>query len=136
MIMKRFAAVMGLFAGLTLSASAPASAEGVFEVCKKEINAYCSQVEPRAGCLFACFYAHEDKLSDACEAAVVDVADHLGMFFETVRYVTQEWGEDIQKHCTGVEQGGGRILSCLVKAGDGVSDSCKAVITRIRLPEE
>lgn len=109
-------------------------AQGVFDACRDELQNYCSQVTLGSGRLFACFYAHEDKLSEACDAAIVDVADQLDMFFEVIRYAAQECGDDIAKHCQGVEFGGGRIYSCLKGSGDQISDACAAVIGQIALP--
>lgn len=53
------------------------------------------------------------------------------MFFEVIRYAAQECGDDIAKHCQGVELGGGRIYSCLKGSGDQLSDACAAVIGQI-----
>jgi len=121
---------------LALAVLQPGSgqAQAVFEACGDELQNYCSQVAPGNGRLFACFYAHEDKLSEACDAAIVDVADQLDMFFEVIRYAAQECGDDIAKHCQGVELGGGRIYSCLKGRSDQLSDACTAVIGQIELP--
>jgi hypothetical protein len=121
---------------LILATSLPGlgQAQGVFEACSDELQNYCSQVTPGSGRLFACFYAHEDKLSEACDAAIVDVADQLDMFFEVIRYAAQECGDDIAKHCQEVEFGGGRIYSCLKGSIDKLSDSCAEVIGQIELP--
>jgi len=35
---------------------------------------------------------------------------------------------DVQKFCQGVTPGGGRILDCLAKQKDKLSDACKKVI--------
>ena len=106
----------------------------MFEACGDELKNYCSAVTPGSGRLFACFYAHEYKLSESCDTAIVDVADQFDMFFEVLRYAAQECGDDIAKHCQGVEFGGGRIYSCLKGSGDQLSDACAAVIGQIALP--
>jgi hypothetical protein len=104
---------------LMLAISLPGSGQtqGVFEACSDELQNYCSQVTPGNGRLFACFYAHEDKLSEGCDAAIVD-----------------ECGDDIAKHCQEVELGGGRIYSCLKDSSDKLSDTCAEVIGQIELP--
>jgi hypothetical protein len=121
---------------LMLAISLPGSGQtqGVFEACSDELQNYCSQVTPGNGRLFACFYAHEDKLSEGCDAAIVDVADQLDMFFDVIRYAAQQCGDDIAKHCQEVELGGGRIYSCLKDSSDKLSDTCAEVIGQIELP--
>jgi len=39
-------------------------------------------------------------------------------------------GTDIQKLCTGVQPGGGRILACLKQHKDQVSDGCKRAVAK------
>jgi hypothetical protein len=39
-------------------------------------------------------------------------------------------GPDIQKLCTGVQPGGGRILACLKQHKDQVSDGCKQAVAK------
>jgi len=39
-------------------------------------------------------------------------------------------GTDIQKLCTGVQPGGGRILACLKQHKDQVSDGCKQAVVK------
>ena len=38
---------------------------------------------------------------------------------------------DIQKLCTGVQPGGGRILACLRQHKDQVSDGCKQAVVKV-----
>ncbi len=128
------ASTAAIFLMLAVSLPGSGQAQGVFEACGDELQNYCSQVTPGNGRLFACFYAHEDKLSEACDAAIVDVADQLDMFFEVIRYAAQQCGDDIAKHCQDVEFGGGRIYSCLKSSGGQLSDACAAVIGQIELP--
>ncbi len=45
------------------------SAQSIFESCAKDLEVYCSQVTPGDGRISACIYAHEDKVSDECDAA-------------------------------------------------------------------
>jgi hypothetical protein len=37
-------------------------------------------------------------------------------------------GDDVKKLCNGVMPGGGRILECLAKQKDKLSDACKKVV--------
>ena len=112
-----------------------ARSQSVFEVCSSEIKSHCSAVLPGDGRLYACLYANEEKLSDACDEATMDVLDQLDLFFELVRYAKQECAMDIEKHCTGVEMGGGKILSCLKSHSADLRNDCTEVINKFNLPE-
>ena len=133
---KFYRATLVAVASMFLLAGHANAAGPIMEACAPEMETYCSNVTPGHGRLLACFYAHEDKISDACDAAIVDVADQIDLMFEAIRYVNQECGEDIAAQCAGTEFGGGRILSCLKQAGDKVSNGCQAVIGEFKLPAD
>ncbi len=104
------------------------AAQSIFESCETDLKAYCGQVTPGNGHIVACLYAHEDTLSDNCDAATEDHANLLDWFFESVRYVMDQCADDIQKHCGDVAFGGGRIFSCLVEKTSSLTDGCKALV--------
>ncbi len=103
------------------------AAQSIFESCAKDLETYCGAVTPGNGRTLACIYAHEDKVSDDCDAATENGATLLDWFFETVRYVYDRCADDVQKHCAGTEFGGGRILSCLNENSSQLTDACKEV---------
>jgi hypothetical protein len=125
------------FVAFALTALTPdaARSQSVFEACSSEIKSQCSAVLPGDGHLYACLYANEEKLSDACDDATEDVLDQLDLFFELIRYAKQECAMDIEKHCSGVEMGGGKILSCLKSHSADLRNDCTEVISKISLPE-
>ena len=108
------------------------AAQSIFESCEADLKAYCSQVTPGNGRILSCFYAHEDKISDSCDAAIEDQANLLDWFFESMRYALDQCADDIQKHCTDVAYGGGRVLSCLVEETSPLTDSCKTLVEEMR----
>jgi hypothetical protein len=120
---------------LTVLTPDAARSQSVFEACSSEIKSQCSAVLPGDGHLYACLYANEEKLSDACDDATEDVLDQLDLFFELIRYAKQECAMDIEKHCSGVEMGGGKILSCLKSHSADLRNDCTEVINKISLPE-
>ena len=103
------------------------AAQSIFESCAKDLETYCGAVTPGNGRTLACIYAHEDKVSDDCDAATENGAALLDWFFETVRYVYDQCADDVQKHCAGTEFGGGRIFSCLIEKSSELTDACKEV---------
>ncbi|MEM6550433.1 MAG: cysteine rich repeat-containing protein [Pseudomonadota bacterium] len=124
---------------LALSAAAwhaPASAASVLEACKPELATFCAEVTPGHGRISACLYAHEEKLSEACDAATVEMADTLDLFFARIREVGIACGEDIHTHCEGIAIGGGRIMSCLRENVSVVSASCTAIMETMPTPAE
>ncbi len=119
---------------LMVASSGRAMAQSVFDACGKEIESHCADVTPGDGRLLSCLYAHEDKISDACDAAIAEIADLLDTFFELVRYSKQECRADIEKFCTDVEIGGGRVFSCLNSHKAELTGACSTVIAGIELP--
>ncbi len=108
------------------------AAKSIFEDCAKDLETYCSAVTPGNGRTLACIYAHEDKISDECDAATDNAATLLDWFFEKVRYVHDRCADDIQKHCAGTEFREGRIISCLISKSSEVTDACKEVTAEFR----
>ncbi len=102
-------------------------AQSIFESCAKDLATYCGAVTPGNGRTLACIYAHEDKVSDECDAATENASTLLDWFLEKVRYVYDSCADDIQKHCAEAEFGGGHVLSCLVEHSSEVTDACKEV---------
>jgi len=56
------------------------------------------------------------------------LAATAGAFAQTTPEQRQACGGDVQKFCQGVSPGGGRILECLAKQKDKLSDACKKVV--------
>ncbi len=105
------------------------AAQSIFESCTKDLEIYCSEVTPGNGRISACIYAHEDKISDECDAATEDLSTLLDWFLETVRYTMDQCADDIQTYCAGTEFGGGRILSCLANKTSQIADGCREAVS-------
>ena len=111
---------------------AEALAQGLVETvatgCEKELAAYCQGVTPGDGRILACLYAHADKLSGQCEYALFDAAAQLEWAVAALAYLVNECGEDLEKFCVGVQVGEGRLLDCLNKEENKVSNRCKQAL--------
>ena len=92
--------------------------------CESEIKKYCSNVTLGDGRLLACMYAHEDKVSDKCDAAIAEAADQLDWFLSRMREAIAQCAPDIKKHCTGVNLGEGRVFACLMLKKSELADGC------------
>ena len=93
--------------------------------CKQELTTYCKDVTPGEGRVLACLYARSDKLSGQCEYALYDAAAQLERAVAALSYMINECKDDLQKICSGVSAGQGRLLNCLEKNDSQVSGRCK-----------
>lgn len=111
--------------------------EKAVQACQKEIDAYCKNVAPGEGRLYACLYAHEDKLSGRCEYALYDVVAQLERAVNALGYVANECRDDLKALCSSIEPGEGRLYDCLEKNDKKVSKRCREAIKDVgitRLP--
>ena len=83
---------------------------------------------PGQGRGLGCLYAHSDKLSGQCEYALYDAAVQLERAVAALSYVVNECKDDLQKLCSGVPAGQGRLLDCLQKNDSKVSGRCKQAL--------
>jgi hypothetical protein len=93
--------------------------------CKVELDKYCGPVTPGKGRILACLYAYQDKLSGRCEYALYDAAAQLERFSADLSYLVNECVNDMNKLCSSVSAGEGRLLNCLEKNDKQVSERCK-----------
>lgn len=120
--------------------SAAASAKGeqgpletFMQGCKTELESYCKDVTPGEGRILACIYAHSDKISGRCEYALYDSAAQLERAVAALAYAVNECGDDLEKYCTAVEAGDGRLLTCLEQHDKNVSGRCKQALKDVQL---
>lgn len=101
--------------------------------CKKEINSYCKRVNPGEGRVLACLYAHSDRLSTKCEYALYDAAVQLERAVAALTYVANECDDDLQKFCSTISVGEGRLLDCLDKHSNRIHKRCKQALKDVGL---
>lgn len=118
-------------AGLALAAL-PAQAEDLIDSvakgCENELRTYCMDVTPGEGRALACLYARGDKLSPRCEYALYDAAAQLERAVMALTYVANECDQDLERYCSNIQPGQGRLLDCLDKNKEQVSDRCKQAV--------
>jgi hypothetical protein len=102
--------------------------ETVLDGCGKEFESYCKNVTPGEGRLLACLYAYSDKLSTRCEYALYDAASQLERALTALTYLANECRDDLKTYCSNVQPGEGRLLECIAKKKDVISDRCKNAI--------
>jgi len=101
--------------------------------CRVELEKYCSNVTPGEGRILACLYAHGDKLSPKCEYALYDAAAQLERAVAALSYVANECDEDLDKYCSAVAPGEGRLLNCLKKKEKQLTKRCKQALKDVGL---
>ena len=129
----KFSKTVALALSVMLLTAIPAMAEMsladiVAEGCKTEIETHCKGVTPGEGRVLACLYAYEDKLSGKCEYALYDAAAQLERAVTALSYLANECGDDLDKLCSDVAVGKGRLLECLKKNDKQVSQRCKQAL--------
>jgi hypothetical protein len=102
--------------------------DNVMTGCAAEIDNYCSQVSLGEGRLMACFYAHEDKLSEQCIHAVYDAAVAIDEAINAFVYIATSCEADIDTYCGDMDAGEGRILNCLTAKRDSISAECATAL--------
>jgi hypothetical protein len=115
--------VLVFFAGTALAESGPV--ETVLTGCKKELETYCKDVTPGQGRILACLYAYGDKLSGRCDYALHDAAVQLERAVAALTYVANECRDDLDKYCSDIAPGQGRLVNCIKANEAKVSDRCK-----------
>lgn len=111
-------------------------AADVLGACAEDIESYCSNVTIGHGRLISCLYAHEDLVSDQCDAAFGDAAAVIDAVFAELREVQEACGDDIRTMCADIPPGEGRIFSCLKSEADDVSSACRTELDTIALPTQ
>jgi Cysteine rich repeat len=101
--------------------------------CKKELDSFCKEVTPGEGRVLACLFAFEDKLSPRCEYALYDASAQLQHAVASLSYGANECKADLEKHCSKVEAGGGRLMECLKKNEKDLTARCKTAMKDIGL---
>ena len=74
--------------------------------------------------MLSCFHAHEDKISGRCQYALYNAFAELEEFAVATLYVAQACQEDMQKFCSRVQFGEGRVGLCLLENKSEVSKAC------------
>jgi hypothetical protein len=96
------------------------------EQCRDDINTFCNGIKPGGGRIAACLESRQDQLSSQCkqtwESAKADISKRMDRADVAFR---KQCGADLQKFCSNVPSGKGRLLGCLGEHQSELSTSCK-----------
>jgi len=96
--------------------------------CQQELTTFCKDVTPGEGRILACLYAFQDKLTPRCEYALYDSVGQLDRTLTNLSYVVGECRDDLEKNCSDIKPGEGRLLDCLKKNESKVSSRCNSAL--------
>jgi hypothetical protein len=135
--MRKLAVTSLLLGSLLLTAGTARAADTVVDAvkkaCHKELSTFCKDVKAGQGRVLACLYAHEDKVSGQCEAAVYDAVEQLEQALAALRYAATECKADLLKYCGDVTVGQGRVAACMKKNEKDLSQRCKDALVKTGL---
>ncbi|MBL0712379.1 MAG: hypothetical protein JJV98_01650 [Desulfosarcina sp.] len=136
-MMKKVTLLVGIFTMMLVLASNGLAQDDLIESvkkgCKTELETFCKEVTPGQGRVLACLYAHGDKLSGSCEFALYDAAARLERVVAALTYVANECDEDMDKFCSEVAVGQGRLLECLKKNKKQLDKRCVQALDEVGL---
>ncbi|MDX2498623.1 MAG: cysteine rich repeat-containing protein [Desulfobacterales bacterium] len=122
-----------VFMVATVASAGESLVDTVAKGCEKELNSYCANVTPGEGRILACLYAYGDKLSGQCEYALYDAAVQLERAVAALSYLANECDADLEKYCSSVTPGQGRLIDCLEKNSKNISKRCKQAVKDVGL---
>ena len=96
--------------------------------CSEDAKKFCGTVTPGEGRLFYCVMAHEDKISSKCDYTLFTAMRNLERALDKLEDAADACGEDIEKSCSNIPEGGGRIAVCLASKKASLSSACQAAI--------
>jgi predicted enzyme related to lactoylglutathione lyase len=97
--------------------------------CSVDVKKFCSTVTPGEGRLFHCIMAHEDQISAKCDFTLFTAMRNLEHALDKIEQVADACGDDIEKSCSNVPEGSGRIAVCLASKKTSLSSACQAAIS-------
>ena len=106
-----------------------AAVNKVLTACKGDLDKYCSNVTPGGGRGLLCLEAHEDKISNKCEYSLFDASRNLHRAANRIEQAADICWSDIEKNCSSIPEGGGRIAQCLLDKKATLKPACKARVS-------
>ena len=94
--------------------------------CKTDVQNLCSDITPGQGRIAACLDSKQDQLTPDCHTAWISTKAEISKRIDKADVAfRRDCGADVQKFCSTVPSGQGRLLSCLGQHEDGLSNSCQ-----------
>ena len=104
--------------------------------CSKEINSFCADVPVGENRILNCLTAHENQLSDGCDAAIAKGKSTIDAALGDANFFGAQCGSDIKLLCSDVIPGAGRTLACLVEHNTNITMRCYKALVDLNLIHE
>lgn len=121
-----------LFLTLSFNALAQNAIEDVLLGCEQDAKKYCSTVTPGEGRVLTCMQAHEDKISNECRYSINRASYLISELALAVGYIATQCVADVQKLCSDIEPGEGRIISCLAQNESNLDTGCSNALKDVK----
>ena len=115
-----------------LEARLAAAVRKIEMACSDDIKKYCNTVTPDEGRLILCIEAHEDKISTKCDYALFEAARNLDRALDRIEQVADICWNDIEKYCSHLPEGGGRIAQCLATQRTSLTPACQTETSKFQ----
>jgi Cysteine rich repeat len=115
-----------------LEARLAAAVQKIEAECNDDLKKYCSTVTPGEGRLLLCIEAHEDKISAKCDFALFQAERNLDRALDRVEQIADACWNDIEKRCSQLPEGGGRIAVCLLSNKTSLTPACQTEIGKFQ----
>lgn len=93
--------------------------------CKMDRETLCKGVEQGHGEIEKCFKENESKLSESCKA-------NLSEKKEAMKDVKEACHADAEKFCGDMGKGHGKMMKCMKKNKENLSEACKTELKEMR----
>jgi Cysteine rich repeat len=94
--------------------------------CKNDVQRLCNDITPGEGRIISCLDSKSDKLSERCKNSLTEANEKVSKKMDQAEIsFRKNCGSDVQKFCSEVPSGRGRLMSCLGEHENQVSNSCK-----------
>ena len=114
--------VAAAFAALCITSAAAqaqtAPPSALRNACRADVQKLCAGVERGEGRIARCMRDKQAELSAPCK-------EQMASARQRVQSAQAACKDDVQKHCAGVQPGGGRIVQCLQAKQTELSQSCR-----------
>lgn len=113
--------------GATASSGGQQSQRGAWHhgPCANDIQKFCHNTEPGGGRVAECLKQHENELSNACKDQRQKIASQINEIHEACK-------NDLDKFCSGMQPGEGRLIGCLKQHKNELSQSCRDETLKVK----
>ena len=100
--------------------------------CKSDVDKFCSDITPGEGRIAACLDSKQDQLTPDCHTAWISTKAEISKRIDKADVAfRRDCGGDVQKFCSNVPSGKGRLLSCLGQHEGDLSNSCQSFQSKL-----